>query len=114
MQTKGSHVTADVWINESETLMDERLIENLAESIKASGLSIMGYKGHKFNDNGAFTCAWILAESHFTIHTFPERNFLSLDCYTCGDNGKPLQAIAEVMQYFEVSKANIKVFERGA
>ncbi len=113
MQTKGDHVIADVWLNESEILADENLLVELSESIKKSNLTIISFKMHKFNDQGAFTCAWILAESHFTIHTFPERNFLSMDCYTCGDNGMPLKAIADAMQYFDVRKADIKVFERG-
>jgi len=113
MQTKGQHVTADVWCNEYDYTNAEYLCATLAECIAASGLTILGYKLHEFNKEGAFTCVWVLGESHFSIHTFPERNFFSMDCYTCGENGKPLQAIAEALSYFDVKKSKIRVLERG-
>ena len=57
---------------------------------------------------------YLLAESHFAIHTYPERNYLSVDVYTCGSEGNPLLALSEFMSNLEVSKANILVTERGA
>lgn len=113
METKGQHVTADVWCNEYDYYDAEDFCVSLSEVIMETNLNIVDYKLHKFDDNGAFTCVWVLAESHFSIHTFPERNFVSMDCYTCGANGKPLRAIAEALDLFDVREVKLNVLTRG-
>ncbi len=110
MQTKGSHVIADVWLEEFAN--DNELLKVLIDkALYASGMQILDCKGHEF-DGGGFTGVWLLAESHFSIHTFPERNYMSIDCYTCGAC-KPLNVVNSLLKEFSVDKCKIQVFGRG-
>lgn len=54
----------------------------------------------------------IIAESHISIHTFPEKLFLSVDIFSC----KPFdadKAIADITEMFEIKKSEIRFFDRG-
>ncbi|MCD6490517.1 MAG: adenosylmethionine decarboxylase [Thermodesulfobacterium sp.] len=54
----------------------------------------------------------IIAESHISIHTFPEKLYLSVDVFSC----KPFnadKAIKDITQIFEIKKSEIKFFDRG-
>ena len=110
MQTKGSHVIADVWLEEFAN--DNELLKVLIDkALYASGMQIIDYKGHEF-EGGGFTGVWLLAESHFSIHTVPERNYMSIDCYTCGAC-KPLNVVNSLLAEFSIEKCKIQVIGRG-
>lgn len=111
MQTKGKHVIADIWMNEYE-IDAQNLTEAVEAALDKSCMTVLGAKTHDFG-SGAFTGVWLLAESHFSIHTFPERNFVSIDCYTCGDKGDPLACVAHFAKGFDVAKINMRVMQRG-
>ncbi|MFO7189538.1 MAG: polyamine aminopropyltransferase [Pseudomonadota bacterium] len=79
------------------------------ESIKRSGLTVLGELFHQFHDQdgkpaGVTGCV-VLAESHVAIHTWPEINAVTLDVYVCNytqDNGpKARQVVADLMQLFD-------------
>ena len=112
METKGYHVIADVWLNEypEDNIAEVQL--GIGEAIEEY-LTIVGFKDHQFNEQ-AFTAVWLLSESHFSIHTYPERNFVSLDLYTCGERtASTLQIMGDIMGNFNVKEANVKVIDRG-
>lgn len=54
----------------------------------------------------------LIAESHISIHTFPEKLYLSVDIFSC----KPFdthRAIETLKEYFSIQKAEIHVLDRG-
>jgi len=54
----------------------------------------------------------IIAESHISIHTFPEKRFLSVDIFSC----KPFdvdKAIQDITEMFEIQKSEIRLLDRG-
>ena len=54
----------------------------------------------------------LIAESHISIHTFPEKQYLSIDMFSC----KPFDtdmAVETIKMYFKVQKFDIKVLDRG-
>jgi S-adenosylmethionine decarboxylase len=108
MQTNGTHVTADVWVSEYPAELD-KLIER---ALKQGNCTVLDTVRHNF-DGGGFTCLVLLAESHFSVHTFPERNYISLDCYTCGDSANPLDVIGYIVAGLQVAKSAITVLSRG-
>ena len=57
------------------------VVEN---ALKQSGGTIVGYTEHLF-PNGAITFCFLLAESHCTVHTYPELHSMWMDCFTCGE-----------------------------
>ena len=109
MKTEGKHATADIWLNEWPIGID--LLNAAGDAIKKTGLTILQEVKHDFGTD-ALTGLWLLAESHFSLHTFPERNFISLDCYTCG-NANPLLAVLSFVSVLDVASANMKIMSRG-
>jgi spermidine synthase len=87
---EGFHLTADCYGCQCnpELLLDAELLQRLASlGTVAAGLTIVGEKFHPFRmpDGSAagVTCALLLAESHVAIHTWPERQAVTLDVYVC-------------------------------
>ncbi|MGV8075254.1 MAG: adenosylmethionine decarboxylase [Syntrophobacteraceae bacterium] len=71
-----------------------------------------------FRYNGSVPQDWgisgfvLIAESHISIHTFPEKQYLSLDMFSC----KPFdteQAVEAVKKYFKIQKCEMRVLDRG-
>lgn len=82
------------------------------EAIDKSCMNIVSFSKYEFKEGG-FTKIFVLEESHFSIHTYPERNYISIDCYACGDNAKPLSAVTHFIERLEIARVAIKYFSRG-
>ena len=69
-------------------LNDNNKILNISLSAcHENDLTVLGYKSHTFYPQG-FTAIILLAESHLSIHTFPEKNFALVDLFMCGAKSK--------------------------
>ena len=83
MATKiGEHVTLDILgiKKEYDPVFFENLVYRIAKIAKVRVLEILK---HKFEPQG-FTLLALLAESHISFHTFPEKGIISFDFFTCG------------------------------
>ena len=78
----GEHITLDILgtNKEYEPKFFEKLVYKIAKKAKVTVLEISKYK---FEPQG-FTLVALLAESHISFHTFPEKNIISFDFFTCG------------------------------
>ena len=54
----------------------------------------------------------VLAESHISTHTWPERNYAAFDVFMCGD-AQPHKAVAILKEAFEAEEAQVKTILRG-
>ncbi|MEM6524426.1 MAG: S-adenosylmethionine decarboxylase [Bacteroidota bacterium] len=71
--------------NHSEWIRDidnERLKVNFKEILAKSGFGLLNQMEHHFEPQG-YTCIWLLAESHFAIHTFPEEHTTYIELSSC-------------------------------
>jgi len=110
MNTEGKHVIADLWF---ETIPDTGdLILTIYAALKVSGMTVLGHVEHCFEPQG-FTVLFLLAESHFSMHTFPEHGYLSLDCYTCGEEGDAAAAVEHFIKRTQPTSQLIRTVERG-
>ena len=82
MTKVGEHITLDIigTAKEYDPSVFEKVIYNIAKAAKVTILNISKYK---FDPQG-FTILALLAESHITFHTFPEKGIISFDFFTCG------------------------------
>lgn len=55
----------------------------------------------------------LLSESHLSIHTYPEKNFAAIDCYTCGTTVEPQMAIDYIVNILKPEQIQIKKLIRG-
>ena len=78
----GEHVTLDIIGTKKEYKPSffEALVHKIADKAKVTFLNIAKYK---FEPQG-FTLIALLAESHISFHTFPEKRIISFDFFTCG------------------------------
>lgn len=82
----GNHVIVDVMEADPALLDDEVYIKDLLEAAAISvGATILHSHSHKFSPQGV-TAFVMLAESHISIHTWPETGDCAIDCFTCGDS----------------------------
>ncbi len=78
------HLLIDLW--GAEGLDDPALIKKtLREAVKAARATELHVHLHQFSENGGISGVLVLAESHISIHTWPERGFAAIDVLMCGD-----------------------------
>lgn len=85
MKALGKHLILELYGCPAESLNDPVLVENsLTAAVKASGATLIKPFFHQFAPQGV-SGVIIIAESHFTIHTWPEYNYAAVDVFTCGE-----------------------------
>src|SRR5207244_12637760 len=98
----GLHLIGDLTgcLCDPQLLLDgERFRSKCVEMVEAAGLTTVGVSFHQFEGFG-FTGCIVLAESHLAIHTWPERQGLTLDVYVChysADNSAKARRLFEQM-----------------
>src|SRR4029079_6823696 len=97
-----------------QRLLDgEKFRAKCVEMVEAAGLTTVGVSFHQF-DGGGLTGRVVLAEAHLAIHTWPERQGLTLDVYVCNysadNSAKARKLFEQMIEYFqpgEVAKHEI-------
>ena len=107
----GEHITLDIIGTKKEYSPSffEKTIYKIAKKAKVSILEI---SKHKFEPQG-FTLVALLAESHMSLHTFPEHNIISFDFFTCGKIS-PVVALDIIKKEIEHTRIVKKEFNRDA
>lgn len=113
MDTFGRHIVADVWGCNGDKLMDRQYLKKeLVCAAKKSRATVCGTFFHEFSPQGLSGIV-ILAESHLSIHTFPEHEYASIDIYTCGKYTQPNLAIQYLCTSLEAKYNNCREIIRG-
>jgi len=80
----GTHLILDLW--GAKNLDNIDLIEaTLREATLKAGATLLHTHLHHFTPNGGVSGVAVLAESHISIHTWPEKGYAALDVFMCGD-----------------------------
>lgn len=88
-----------------------RCLGALREAARACRVTIVSENCHHF-PNGAVTAILLLAESHASIHTYPEHNSCFVDFFSCGDSD--IAQFDRILQStLKPQQAEVKIFERG-
>nr|WP_307725129.1 adenosylmethionine decarboxylase [Pararhodospirillum oryzae] len=101
----------DLW--HATGLDDIDLIERtMREAVEVAEATLLHIHLHHFSPNGGVSGVAVLAESHISIHTWPECGYAALDLFMCG-NAQPEKAVPVFRQAFKAGHANLSEHKRG-
>ncbi|MFS1513936.1 adenosylmethionine decarboxylase [Chengkuizengella sp. SCS-71B] len=111
--TFGRHVVIDTWGVEVELLNNiEFLKEHMVQAAEECGATVLSVQEKQFDPQGV-TILVMLSESHISIHTYPEKQFAAIDCYTCGVTVDPEKAINYLVSKLNPEQVHSKKIIRG-
>jgi S-adenosylmethionine decarboxylase len=99
----------DAWVRDPSVLTDAvRLREILETGAEAGGATVVGEEFHVF-PNAAVTGVLVLAQSHLSIHTWPEFSLANVDLLSYGDvrAGDVMRVICELLEVDHASFTSI-------
>lgn len=107
----GTHLIIDLW--EAEHLVDVDIMASaLREAVDVCGATLLHLHLHHFTPSYGISGVAVLAESHISVHTWPERSFAAFDIFMCG-NARPELAIPVLKNAFKPGRINIAEQLRG-
>ncbi|MBI3231031.1 MAG: adenosylmethionine decarboxylase [Burkholderiales bacterium] len=110
---RGKHVLADFHGIASALLQDCAALEDLLRSAaNKAGAHILFCHMHSFGPEQGVTGVLLLAESHISIHTWPECGFAALDIFMCG-NAQPELALTLLQQALQPESTSVQTVLRG-
>ena len=102
----------DAWVRDPFVLTDAgELKAALHAAASAGGATVVGEEFYEF-PNGAVTGVLLLAQSHLSIHTWPELGLVNIDLLTCGEMDGGL-VLATIRERLDVDRANVRCIERA-
>ncbi|MGH1427344.1 MAG: adenosylmethionine decarboxylase [Arenicella sp.] len=108
----GSHLILDFW--GASQLDNLHVMEQaMRNAVNVAGATLLHIHLHHFTPNGGISGVAVLAESHISVHTWPERGFAAFDIFMCGD-AQPELAIPVLKEAFNPSTLNVSEHMRGA
>jgi len=107
----GSHLIIDLW--EAEGLNDrDRIEQALIDAVKEAGATLLHIHLHTFTDGGGISGVAVLAESHISVHTWPEKGYAAFDVFMCGD-AQPRKAMDVFKRAFNPGRIVVGEHKRG-
>lgn len=113
MHALGTHLLVELRDCNPEILKDLKRVKNaLVSAAKEAKATIVDISFHEFNPFGISGMV-VIAESHLSIHTWPEYAYAAVDIFTCGDIIKPEVAASFLIRQFESKSPSIVELKRG-
>lgn len=111
VQFAGTHLIIDLW--GADRLDDiEHIHETLCEAVDAAGATLLHIHLHHFTPNAGVSGVALLAESHISIHTWPEHSFAALDIFMCG-RAEPQNVVSVFERAFAPESIEVQEYLRG-
>jgi S-adenosylmethionine decarboxylase len=107
----GSHLIIDLW--DGQHFDDAGVIElALRRAVQAAGATLLHLHLHEFGSGGGVSGVAVLAESHISIHTWPERSYAAIDVFMCGA-ADPHKVVPILRHAFRADRIAISEQMRG-
>ena len=108
----GRHCILELYDCDKVKLNDEAFVRTvITSSAKVAGATLINLIIHSFKPHGVTGLA-LLAESHISIHTWPEIGFAAIDVFTCGDHTNPEKACKLLFTDFSAKNFSFKNLDR--
>ena len=109
---EGKHLLLELYGCNSEKLNDEIFLRcKIDNASKLARASVLNLVSNKFEPFGVTAIA-LLAESHLSIHTWPESQYAAIDIFTCGKNMLPNLASQFLIDQLEATNHILKIINR--
>jgi S-adenosylmethionine decarboxylase len=113
MRILGRHLVAELSDCPTELLNDPVSLEKtMKEAARVSGATVVNSAFHHYNPQGMSGIV-IIAESHISVHTWPEYGYAAIDCFTCGSAVDPWKAIDFLKNALKCSSIKVSEIKRG-
>ena len=110
---KSKHLLLELYKCDYEKLNDESFLRcSLNRAAKFAKATVLNLISNKFEPQGVTAIA-LLAESHISIHTWPESNYSAVDIFTCGRNMLPELASQYLIEALKAEEHSLRVIERN-
>ena len=110
---KSKHYLLELYRCDSEKLNDESFLRcTLNNAAKLANAKVLHLVSNKFEPQGVTAIA-LLAESHLSIHTWPEEHYSAVDIFTCGKNMKPDISCKYLIQALMAGEHLLRVIHRN-
>ncbi|MEX2615175.1 MAG: adenosylmethionine decarboxylase [Alphaproteobacteria bacterium] len=107
----GKHLIIDLF--GAKRLDDIKFIDaTLRDCIKVSGATLLHLHLHHFTENSGVSGVAVLAESHISIHSWPEYGYAAMDVFMCGET-EPHLAVEVLRRAFKPERIEVGEHRRG-
>ena len=107
----GAHLIVDLY--DGKKLDDiDHIDAALRRCVEEAGATLLHIHLHHFEPNGGVSGVAVLAESHISIHTWPERGYAAVDIFMCG-NAKPEKCVPVLRHAFTPKRTGVSELLRG-
>jgi S-adenosylmethionine decarboxylase len=108
----GKHCILELYDCDSQRLDDEAFLRDaITTAAKRAGATLLNLITHRFEPQGVTGLA-LLAESHISIHTWPETGYAAVDVFTCGDHTMPERACQVLVEQLTAGRHKLTSFRR--
>ena len=113
MNALGRHLLVELFDCDPDVIDSlESVKEALIEAAKRAQATIVDVVFHEFNPFG-ISGVVVIAESHLSIHTWPEYRYAAVDIFSCGDALQPEVAASYLVEQFAAERTSIVEMQRG-
>ena len=113
LRHQSKHLLLELYRCDHEKLNDESFLRcTLNRASKLANATVLNLISNKFEPQGVTAIA-LLAESHISIHTWPESNYSAVDIFTCGQNMMPELASQYLIKSLMAKEHSLRVIERN-
>ena len=110
----GEHYICDLSNCNREVLFDpERAYALFSRAVRESGLTVVDEGFYKFSPHG-FTCFLLLAESHASLHAWPEYGYCAIDLFTCAIGKDLIPLIQQIKAALGADNFSLRKLDRDA
>ena len=111
---QSKHFLLELYRCDYEKLNDESFLRcAISKAAKSANATVLNLISNKFEPQGVTAIA-LLAESHLSIHTWPESHYSAVDIFTCGTNMKPERASKYLIEVLMAEEHLLRIINRNS